>query len=261
MTESEIEQPVLSSSIGHHGAYIWETKRIFDEYVESKSIETVRSRVVEDNILNKSSERYRKSIFEEVIRRYLPNRDQYEETPLIALITGPVSEMVQDWALYYEYSDDDLVRTLTQEFLYPKYQKGVLSIEKSDIVLFLNGLEEEHPEIEGWSEQTREQVSKHYLAALKNFDLLEGQQTKEFKYVYPPDEIVVYVLYTLFEQDTTTTDEIVNHRDWRLLFLDSEDVRRRLQDLSPEFIRYEKRGNVERIEPKFASLAEVIDEF
>jgi hypothetical protein len=261
MSESETEQPILSSSIGHHGAYIWETKRIFDEYVDCESIDDVRNRVVEDNILNKSSERYRKSIFEEVIRRYIPNRDQYEETPLITLITGPVSELVQDWALYYEYSNDDLVRTLTQEFLYPKYQKGALSIDKSDIVPFLNKLEEEHPEIEDWSEQTREQVSKHYLAALKNFDLLEGQQTKEFKYVYPPDEIVAYVLYTLFQQDMTTADEIVNHREWRLLLLDPEDVRQRLQDLSPEYIRYEKRGNVERIEPKFASLSEVIDEF
>lgn len=261
MSETEAERAVLRSSIGHHGAYIWETKRIFDEYVDLKSLDGVRSRVVEDNILNKSSESYRKSIFKEIARRYIPDREQYEETPLIRVVTGPVSEMVQNWILYYEYSTDDLVRVLTREFLYPKHQKGALSVESGEIVCFLDELEDKHSEIGEWSERTKEQVSKHYLAALKNFDLLEGQQTKEFKHVYPPDEVVTYVLYTLFERDTITTDEIIDHNDWRLLLLDPGEVRGRLRDLSPEYIRYEKRGDVERIEPKYSSLAEVVDEF
>lgn len=261
MSESEPEQAVLRSSIGHHGAYIWETKRIFDMYVDLKSTDAVRSRVVEDNILNKSSESYREGIFKETTRRYIPDQEHFEKTPLMEVVTGSASEKVQNWILYYEYSNDDLVRVLTQKFLYPEYQKGALSIRSGDIMSFLDELEKEHPEIGEWSEQTKEQVSKHYLAALKNFDLLEGQQTKEFKHVYPPDEIITYVLYTLFEQDTIAADEIVNHNDWRLLLLSPEEVRGRLRELSSKYIRYEKRGDVERIEPKCSSLAEAVDEF
>jgi hypothetical protein len=43
--------------------------------------------------------------------------------------------------------------------------------------------------------------------------------------------------------------------------LTPEDVRERLQGVSPSHIQYEKRGSVERLESKYESLMGCIDEF
>lgn len=251
----------LSASIGRHGAYIWETKRILEKYVETESYGAVKEAVLEENLLRKGSERYREDILAEIMRRYDIDRNGYTETPLIRTFKRPISDSVRDWLLYYEFSQDPLVNYLTVEFLYPEFHEGGLTILKGDIISFLEESETEYSVIESWSENTKLSVAEHYLAAMKNFGLLEGNTEKEFKYVYPPDELVLYVLYSLFEQDVTTTDAVIEHPDWKLLLLTSEDVRERMQGVSPSHVQYEKRGSVERLEPKYDSLMECIDEF
>ena len=141
------------------------------------------------------------------------------------------------------------------------FHSGVLTLKKHDVVEFIEEIASDFPSVSSWSENTQARVAEHYLAAMKNFGLLEGDAEKEFKYVYPPDELILYVLYSLFEQNVTTADEVVGHSDWKLLLLNQDDVRERLQDVSPSHIQYEKRGSVERLEPRYESLMGCIDEF
>lgn len=263
-SNESIEEDVkkdLKSSIGHHSTYIWETKRIIEEYEDARSFDELKKRVVEDNILNKGSEEYRKRLLNEVALRYSLNRDGYEETPLARVLTSDLSDSLKDWVLYYEYSQDNTVRVLTQRYLYPKYQEGALTVTKTDVQGFIEGLEGEFPEVGEWTEDTKENVAQHYLAALKNFGILEGSQEKEFKYIHPPDKLIAYVLYSLFERDVTTPDAIVGDDDWKLLFLDESDARDRIIGISPEFVRYEQKGSVERIDPKYDSVKECVDDF
>lgn len=251
----------LSASIGRHGAYIWETKRILESYIETQDYDAVKEAVLEENLLRKGSERYREDILTEIAARYSIDKQKYTETPLIRVFKQPVGESIQEWVLYYEFSQDPLVSLLTTEFLYPEFHKGTLSVRKEDVIGFLDQSESEYPVIESWSENTSLSVAEHYLAAMKNFGLLEGSTQKEFRYVYLPEQVVLYVLYSLFEDGTTTAEEVVEHQAWKLLLMDTEDVRDRLHDVSPLHVRYEKRGSVERLEPKYESLKGCIDEF
>jgi hypothetical protein len=261
MTPELVTDEELSSSIGHHGAYIWETKRVFETYIKTEDYSGVKEAVLEDNLLRKSSDNYRESILSEIARRYNLNKEGYTETPLIRVFKRPVGESVREWILYYEFSQEPLVTLLTAEFLYPNFHSGVLTLKKGDVVEFIEDIESDYSSVSSWSENTQVRVAEHYLAAMKNFGLLEGDAEKEFKYVYPPDELILYVLYSLFEQDVTTADEVVEHPDWKLLLLTPEDVRERLQGVSPSHIQYEKRGSVERLESKYESLMGCIDEF
>ena len=261
MMSEGIKNDELSSSIGHHGAYIWETKRILETYVETQNYDAVREAVLEDNLLRKDSDSYRESILSEIARRYGIDKNGYTETPLIRVFKQPISDSLREWILYYEFSQEPVVRLLTTELLFPKFDSGALFIEKTDVVQFIQGIESEYPSIRSWSENTRRRVAEHYLAAMKNFGLLEGSQRKEFRYVFVPDELVLYVLYSLFERNITTASAVVEHRDWKLLLMTTEDVRQRLRDLSPSHVQYEKRGNVERLNPTYESLEECIDEF
>lgn len=261
MTPEATNDRELSASIGRHGAYLWETKRILEAYLETKSYEAVREAVVEDNLLRKGSERYREDILAEIAGRYRIDKESYTETPLLRTFKRPIADSIQNWILYYEFSQDPLVALITRDFLFPQFHEGALTIQKEDVLEFLDQIKSDHPVIGSWSENTKLSVAEHYLAAMKNFGLLEGNTQKEFSYVYAPDELVLYVLYSLFEQDMTTAKEVVQRPDWKLLLMTHEDVRDRLQGLSPTYVNYEKRGSVERLDPKYESLMECIDEF
>lgn len=261
MSTDAITDENLTSSIAHHGAYIWETKRVLETYIETESYSAVEEAVLEENLLRKSSESYRKGILGEIARRYELDKNGYAETPLVRVFERPVAESLQEWVLYYEFSQEPVVRLITSEFLYPSFHSGVLALQKEDVVEFIDESEDDFPVIESWSDNTRLRVAEHYLAAMKNFGLLEGSQQKEFKYIYPPNELIVYVLYSLFEQDVTTAGAVVEHPDWKLLLMTPEEVRDRLQEISPTHVTYEKRGSVERLEPVYNSLRRCIDEF
>lgn len=251
----------LSASIGRHGAYIWETKRVLETYTETQDYDAVKEAVLEENLLRKGSERYREDILTEIAARYNIDKQKYTESPLIRVFNQSVGESIQEWVLYYEFSQDPLVSLLTTEFLYPEFHKGALTVQKEDVIEFLDQSKSEYPIIESWSENTLLSVAEHYLAAMKNFGLLEGNTQKEFRYVYLPEHVILYVLYSLFEDGTTTAEDVVEHQAWKLLLMNTDDVRDRLHDVSPSHVRYEKRGSVERLEPKYESLKRCIDEF
>lgn len=261
MSETGTEDESLKSSIGHHSTYIWETKVVLGEYSEVESYEELKRRVVEDNILNKGSEEYRRRMLTEISMRCGLNKEEYEETALVKAMNSDLPDSLKDWILYYQYSKDSTVRLLTQEFLYPKHKRGAISVSKKEVLEFLGSIEEEYPEIGEWTESTKDGVAKHYLSALKNFGILEGRQDKEFQYIRPPDRLVAYVLYTLFDRGLNTAEEIVENDEWKLLFLEGDEVRDRINDITPEYIVYERRGSVERLEPKYDSLKECIDDF
>ena len=247
--------------MAHHGAYIWETKRVIETYIEAESFEAVQKAVMEDNLLRKSSETYRKGILKEIVRRYGIDTNGFTETPLIRAFRRPIDDSIREWILYYEFSQEPIVTLLTTEFLYPSYHKGILSLRKDDVLDFIVEQEDEFEVIASWSENTRLRVAEHYLAAMKNFGMLEGSTEKEFSYVYPPDELVTYVLYTLFDRGHQNAEEIVQHAHWKLLLLEEADVRERLRGISPARVTYEKRGSVERLDPRYDSLMECVDEF
>jgi len=258
---ADSEDIEYDSWIAHNTTYIEETKRVLEEYVELQSFEDTKERVIGDNILNKDTNKYRKDVFREIARRYIPHEDQYAETPLMRVLASEVDETIKEWILYYEFSQNQLIHRLTVDFLYEKYTSGSLLIQTPEIREYITKLGKDHPEIQEWSQSTLEEASTKYLSALKNFGVLKGTQKKEFEVFYVPDEAIAYVCYQLYGDDAETVEELVSHPDWRLFLFDEDEVRRRLQGISPRYIRYEKRGSTERIEPVFDDVYEAVDDF
>lgn len=249
------------SRIGHHSSYISETKTILNEYSEIKNYDALVEKIIYDNILNKASESYRRSILNEITRRYIPSRKKYEETPLIKVLKSDLPERKKKWILYYEFCEDKLVYKLVTDLLFSKYKKKNYSINKDEVIDYLDELSQDHEEIKGWSENTIQHIAEHFLSAVKNFGLLEGSTRKKFKYLSPPKELISYVLYSIRETGVDTTKEIINHDDWKLFMMDKGNVRDKMRKISPGYINYEKRGNVEQIDFNYESLEECIDEF
>lgn len=96
--------------------------------------------------------------------------------------TGPAS----GHALWDGYGAT-LVYDLTTNCLYNLYQNGRSTVNKTDILNWLDqAAAASHEEINGWSPQTKSKVASNYLTIARDFGLLEGVQQKSFARLYLP---------------------------------------------------------------------------
>ncbi|MFA9518473.1 BrxA family protein [Halopenitus sp. H-Gu1] len=251
----------LDPKIAHHSTYIDETKRILRTYVECESYEELERRVVEENILNKDTDEYRTNILREVTRRHIPDKAEYTETPLMKIMSADVRSDVTDWCLYYEFAQDPFIHLVTLDFLYPEFGRGTLSVQAKDIVSFIESIQEDYADLRDRSESTINEAATKYLTALRNYGLLEGTQRKEFAVTYVPDETVAYVVYRLFQKGAKSASDVIQHDDWKLFLINESEVQRRIRDISPQYVSYEKRGSTERLITKCDSIEDLIDAF
>ncbi|QLG49572.1 BrxA family protein [Natrinema halophilum] len=255
------EQVSLDPKIAHHSSYIDETKRILRTYVECKSYEELEKRIVDDNILNKDTEEYRTNILREVTRRHVPSKETYRETPLMRIVAANVRSDVTDWCLYYEFAQDPFIRFVTLDFLYPEFERGTLAVQATDIVTFIESIQDDYADLRDRSESTINEAATKYLTALRNYGLLEGTQRKKFAVTYVPDEAVAYVVYRLFQKGAKSASAVIEHDDWKLFLMNESEVQRRIRDISPQYVSYEKRGSTERLITKHDSIVDLIDAF
>jgi hypothetical protein len=251
----------LDPRIAHHGAYIDETKKILRTYADRKSYEKMRTAVLEANLLNKRTEEYRTNILREVSRRHIPAEPDFEETPLVKLVASSAEPEVVDWCIYYEFSQDPFVRNLTIEFLYPKFERGTLSVETEDVANYIRSIRANSETLKDRSESTLEEAATKYLSALKNHGVLEGIQSKEFAVTFIPDQVISYIVYRIFAKGARSASEVIQHDDWKLLLLNESQVRRRISNLPASSVNYEKRGSTERILTGHDNINELIDAF
>ncbi|NHN58529.1 MULTISPECIES: BrxA family protein [Halorussus] len=251
----------LDPKIAHHSTYIDETKTILSTYAECESYEELERQVVEGNILNKNTDEYRTNILREVTRRHLPDKEEYTETPLMQVVTAAVRSDVVDWCLYYEFAQDPFIRLVTTDFLYPEFERGTLAVQAVDIVEFIESIQENYADLRERSESTINEAATKYLTSLRNFGLLEGTQRKEFAVTYIPDETIAYVVYRLFQKGANSASEIIDHEDWKLFLMNESEVQRRIRDISPQYVTYEKRGSTERLVKKYDSMENLINAF
>lgn len=251
----------LDPKIAHHSTYIDESKTILSTYVECESHEELERQVVEGNILNKNTDEYRTNILREVTRRHIPEKEEYIETPLMQVVTADVRSDVVDWCLYYEFAQDPFIRTITTDFLYPEFERGTLSVQADEVVDFIESIQDGYADLRERSESTINEAATKYLTALRNFGLLEGTQRKEFAVTYIPDETIAYVVYTLFQKGTNSASEVIEHEDWKLFLMNESEVQRRIQDISPQYVTYKKRGSTERLVRKYDSMEDLINAF
>ena len=259
--DNEEQVTSLDPKIAHHSSYIDETKRILQAYTDCESYDELEQMVVEENILNKNTDEYRMNILREITRRHIPSKNEYTETPLIRILSSDVRSDVADWCLYYEFAQDPFIHFMTVEFLYPEFERGTLTVQGEDIVTFIQSIKDDYANLCDRSDETITQAASSYLTALRNFGLLEGIRKKEFAVTYVPDETIAYVVYRLFSEEARTAADVIKHEDWKLFLMDQSEVQRRVRDISPQYINYEKRGSTERLKMKYETIDELIDAF
>ena len=239
-----------------------ETLQVMSALTAGSSLEEVRVLVVEDNILVKQTARTRRATWETIHVRYLSGKSPSAVHTLARLVASRLPDRDRHLILFYELAKSlPLVYDLTVDCLYALYTDGRSSIDKSDVLTWLNRAQDEgHAEIGSWSPQTRSKVASNYLTIARDFGLLEGTQRKIFTRPYVPLSTFVYVLYRIKEEGRPTK-AIVTSNDFKLLLMDQRNVYLLLDEATRAgYVTFQRAGDVYDLTFHYRDLTEVVDE-
>ena len=230
---------------------------------DGKSLDEIRNSALKENLFLKRTVQTNQTIWKAIHLRYLSSRTAGEIHTMARVATSSLPERARLLALFYELARAvPLVHDLTSHCLYDLYEDGRSTVDKTDILSWLDQAQTRgHDEVGEWSPQTRGKVANNYLTVARDFGLLEGRQRKTFARVYVPLPAFVYVLYRL-KEDGQTTRGIVESDHFRLFLMDQRDVYLLLDEATHAgYVTFQRAGSVYDLSFRRDSLDEVIDGF
>ena len=256
------EKRLYSSDLGNKTSLIPESERVLIEYNHVDSAAMVRKLVVDDNLLLKSTVSTRKRVWESIYARYFSSKNTTVTHTLARFVNSPLPGQARYLAMFYEMATAlPLIYDLTTDCLYTLYQNGRSTINKADILDWLNqAVNNGHNEINGWSPQTKSKIASNYLTIARDFGLLEGKKNKSFARLYLPIATFVYVLYRL-KDEGLNNKAIVTTPDFKLFLLEQRDVFLLLEEATRAgYITFQQAGDIYSLAFQYQDLNEVIDE-
>ena len=212
-----------SSMLSGKGALLDETLAVLRQIDRGHSLDQVRAMVMDRDLLSKVTMRTREAVWKNIHARYLADGDHAHI--LARMVAHAPDRQTERLVLFYELCrSTPILRDTTIHCIYPRYAAGYSGIDKTDIQAYFDKIAVEHPELTAWSPQTRDKVVSNILTILRDFGLLEGSQRKQFSRLYVPLPAFVYVLYRLADDGIITPQELLKVEDWRLFFLEPDDV-------------------------------------
>ncbi|MBW1799342.1 MAG: DUF1819 family protein [Deltaproteobacteria bacterium] len=112
---------------------------------------------------------------------------------------------------------------------------------------------------QSWSKSVTIRVAQGFLAALRDFEILEGATKKSVAPVYLPVESFAYLCFCLHESGNTG-ERLIKHSDWKLFLMEPPVVERLfLEAHQNRLLHYEAAGKLYRIEFFARNMEEMAD--
>jgi len=248
-----------NSTLAGKGAFLSDTKTVLQEIDAGRHPDQVRQAVIEDDLLDHRTRHSRSTVWKEIFRRYISQRDPEHVATMARFVAHCPNPTAIDLVLLYEYCQvDSLLYDLTAYCTYELYQSARTAIDKTDLDAWLSQQEPIHPEIAAWSLTTRSRVIRSYLATIRDFGLVTGIKQKEFHKVYVPREAFVYVLYHQKDRGFEGKS-LIQSTDWRGFLLSEREVIFHLEDAANGgFINFRRAGDIYDLRFAYRDLAEVV---
>jgi hypothetical protein len=241
-------QPVFKRDAGPYsarntskGALIEEAARVFGAFSSGLPIEDVREQVLHGTLLSQRSSQNRKRIWTLLQQRYITSGLPWLTALLIETSSQGAhrSEFVS--LLYVLYALRD---RLTFEFvttvLWPKGSGSAVS--RIDVLDLLKAATSQ-PQIDRWTESTRNKLAGSVLTALRDFGVLEGRQKKRLVRPRLPLSTAAALLRLMVTEGRRGRG-LLEDPAWRLFLLTDSEVAQVLARLDQEgTIRFEKAGS------------------
>jgi len=248
-----------SSTWAGKGALIPETRVVLRELDAGRDGDEVRRAVIEHDLLDQRTRHSRSTMWKEIYRRYISQRDPDHVATLARMVAKCPNVTAVDLVLLYEYCQvDALLYDLTASCTYELYQNARSTIDRVDVNEWLSEQETDHQEITTWSPKTRNRLTSGYLATIRDFGLVTGANQKTFHKVYVPREAFVYALY--HQNDRGIEGKALIHsEDWRLFLLSEGEVVLLLEDAARGgFVNFRYTADIYDLQFVFNDLEEAV---
>ncbi len=218
---------------------------LLDAVEGSRSAETLRAKVVDENCLARSSDSARRKIWQELKSRYL--LDGYH--PLFVAFWKEWKQCGSDperglTAYCLLALNDKLVADLGLEFLFPRLRRAPTELRSNDVLSYIKTAAQAHPEVAAWSDNTVSAVAQKYCASIRDFGLAKGaiRKTTVRPALYgAPTRLLIRALRLIDTRDF----DIVRAPIFKLIGLAESEVIDALGELNRQgALRFRMQGDV-----------------
>jgi hypothetical protein len=200
-----------------------ETRQFLRTYAQLNDIAATRQALL-DGGLSQRSRVTRQVIFETIRRRLVRwNPPRWVLDDLAAFAAEPAPDNLRAALLLHVCRQDTLLYEIVQEVILPAWREGTWQVTRVDVQRYLDEAQEHHPEIEGWSHETREKLAGNILSILRDYGLLKGTARKQIVAPIVPLPVVTHLVHLLQAEGVPEAD-VSSHTDWQIWLWDSSQV-------------------------------------
>lgn len=225
------------------GALIDEAARVLGALNQGLSLAEAKQRCHAGDLLSQRSIESRKRIWTSLNHRLFAHGVTWAIEELKhACDAGPHGrEFISLLYLHYALRDS-LTFDLVTEVLWSKGYQSQPAVTSNDVRHLLDSVTDQQPQIERWTEKSREKLARSILTALRDFGLLEGKNNKYLVRPTLPLSTAEHLLRIVVSEGRRGRD-VIEAKTWRLFMLTEQEVSGVLAKLAQDgHIRFEKAG-------------------
>lgn len=252
---SEPSRAIYTSRIIKASALIADARVLLEAWDLRKSVAENIERARRENILGKRSRKRAEDVLLIFRQRYFDDPDV--GAALVTLSQGGAPAQWLDPLLYfYAAQNDHTLRDLVIEVLYPRLLAGHTDLPIDMVVRTVRTWVAEGKTTSTWGDETIGRVARGFMAALRDFGVLQGAVKKRLSPIYLPTPAFALIAFWL-EQRERSGSRVLQHDDWKLFFLPVEAVERFFIEAHQEhLLAYHAAGSVVRIDFPASTLQE-----
>jgi hypothetical protein len=216
--------PTLTSKAG----LLAESRLALRTYADLKDLAATRQALIDGGLLQRS--RVTRLVIAKTIQRRLVgwHPPAWVCDDLVACAQLDQPDGLQALLLLHTARQDTLLYSVVQGVIVPRWRWGDRIIIRGDVQRFLDEAQPAHPEIGGWSHQTREKLAGNVLSILRDYGLLQGTARKRIVEPVIP-LLALRHLAQLLQEEGIASEDIAAHPDWQLWLWEAGRVRAALQ--------------------------------
>lgn len=245
----------LTSRILKGGALLDDARRLVEVWELGESAECNLRRIEAANLLAKPSRARAAVVLQRSLRPRLVDPGPRVIEAMKELLPSP--RAFTD-AYYFEAArDDPLLAACAEDLLFGWFEAGRVGVDVKDVAAWLERLAADDL-TPSWASNTRLEVARHLLAALRDFGVLAGAVRKEFSRAPLSIAGFAYVAFRLHESGASSRS-LVTSPVWRHWMLDEQRVVELFHEAARHgLLRYSSAGSSVRVDWLHGSLREAV---
>lgn len=249
-------QPLYTSRLIKASARIADTKVLLAAWDLSQSVQTNLDIARRNNIMGYASRSRVEDVLVILRQRYFDNLEI--GTALVTLVQGGApAQWVDPLLYYYSVQNDETLRAIVLEVIATRQMSGRSDLTPEQVMSAIRGWVAEGKTTTSWNDETIGRVARNAIAALRDYGLLEGKQTKSISSIYLPVESFAFLAFDLWIR-LRSGEKVLHSPEWKLFLLPLQAVERFFLEAHQErLLSYDVAGSVVRLEFAANSLVEV----